>query len=444
MVENKDRLDLIYAEMQKMNTKIVDIEKTASVNQKMIKEKFLYPDDQENSAASHLMRQRFIKSLSVVSIITIILMTMYEVLKQLLHPEISIWESHMITIAFSGMIAPIGAYFAFRKIEALRLKTMEELDNRVKAEKALLRAHDELEEKVNLRTKELSGANASLIKEIEMRRQAEEELRKYAEELLQSKEIMEDSAFKLASLNEKLSKSEKELQNLNASKDKFFSILAHDLKSPFNSLIGSSELLSKEIKELSKKDAKEFADSIYDSAKRIHRLLENLLQWSTFQTGRLDFKPVTFDVCELIHDSISLFKDTAATKGIKIISKVEPDSRVFADIQMINSVTRNLLSNAIKFSHQKSRVKIKAKDQGCSILLSIEDNGVGIDEERIKRIFSAAGNTSTLGTNNEQGTGLGLILCRDFVEKNGGQIIVNSVVGEGTAISFTLPKPSEK
>ncbi|MGD8778142.1 MAG: ATP-binding protein [Ignavibacteria bacterium] len=380
-----------------------------------------------------------ISSLLVVAVITAVLMTIYEYIKTTLHPEMSIWESHSITIAFATIIAPIGAYFAFRKIEFLGQKAQIELVHRKKAQEALKLANEKLESRVEQRTSQLSEANANLQKEINVRKQAEEEIRKYAEELLISKELLEEKARELTRLNSQLAASEKELKETNISKDKFFSILAHDLRSPFTSLLGLSEFLEKEVPSLSKDELQLFVSGISKSAKGVYNLLENLLDWSRVQTERIDFSPEDFSFGEIVQGVVSLNNSNLVKKKINIKTNVSKEDTVHADKKMTETVMRNLISNAIKFSHFKGTVSIKTERFGADFRVSVEDNGIGIEKENIPKLFKIDQQISKLGTDEEKGTGLGLILCKEFVEKNKGKIWVESEFGKGATFVFTLP-----
>lgn len=249
----------------------------------------------------------------------------------------------------------------------------------------------------------------------------------------------------IASQNEKLKKQNNELQELNKTKDKFFSIIAHDLKSPFNSLINLTFLLKERNDKLEDDRKKVLLGAVYQSSTRIYNLLENLLLWSRSQTGRMSYKPELIKINKIIEESISLLQETAQNKNIGIRTQIVPNLIVNADKNMVSIVVNNLLSNAIKFTHPNGEVVIsikKEKTDKRKIRLSITDNGVGISQKNIKKIFRIGENFSTEGTQNEKGTGLGLVLCKEFVEKNNGNIWVKSVENEGTTFYFTLEMPS--
>ncbi|MFZ1289467.1 MAG: PAS domain S-box protein [Melioribacteraceae bacterium] len=273
--------------------------------------------------------------------------------------------------------------------------------------------------------------------------EAEEELRRFVEELQFNKELMEESVAETARLNEMLWDSETRLKELNASKDKFFSIISHDLRSPFTSIIGFAEVMVEDLDNLSKDEIKEFTNSIYKSSKNVQNLLENLLQWSRIQTGRIEFNPINFEINNLINDVMALYQVNAARKKITLVNLVEKQIKVNADKFMIDTVLRNLISNSIKFTPQGGNIKINAEDLGNdNITISISDSGVGIKEEIIDKLFKIDSHITTRGTEKEKGTGLGLILCKEFIEKHNGKIWVESKIEQGSKFKFTLPYKS--
>jgi PAS domain S-box-containing protein len=231
-----------------------------------------------------------------------------------------------------------------------------------------------------------------------------------------------------------------ELQKLNATKDKFFSIIAHDLKSPFNSIMGFSELLVEQITEKNYDGIKKYAAIILESSQRAMDLLMNLMDWSRSQTGRIEFNPEFFEMVEIINETELLFDEIARQKSIGIKKALPRHAPVFADKAMINTVLRNLISNAIKFTKSGGEILISVIEKPDEITVSVKDSGIGIPAGRIDKLFRIDENYSTPGTNNEKGTGLGLILCKEFVEKHNGQIWAESEVGKGSVFSFTLPK----
>ena len=243
----------------------------------------------------------------------------------------------------------------------------------------------------------------------------------------------------LGRLNSQLKDSEEELKSINASKDKFFSIIAHDLRSPFSSLLSFSEFLSEDINELSKDEIKLFADKINEAAKNVFSLLENLLQWSRIQTGKIPMRPTSFNIFYKINQVVSLLSNNAENKKIKVVNQVSPMAVVFADEDMIFSVIQNLLSNAIKFTRQNGNILFHSINKGNEFEISVADNGVGIEDEDLNKLFRIDTHHTTYGTDDEKGTGLGLILCKEMIERNRGKLTVTSKLGEGTTFTFTIP-----
>jgi len=244
---------------------------------------------------------------------------------------------------------------------------------------------------------------------------------------------------KISEANEALRESEKNLMELNATKDKFFSIISHDLKNPFSSLLSISELMVDSFDDAGREDHRAGFRKINQSVKHLLDLLENLLTWSRSQRGRIKYDPVRFNLSNLIRENINLHKILAEKKGIRLIA-LEPDEiYAYGDRDMINSVIRNLVNNALKFTGRDKKVEIKVSSNDQDIEVSIVDEGIGIEQENMEKLFRIDEKFKARGTAGEIGTGLGLIICREFVEKNGGEITVQSQPGEGTTFSFTIP-----
>lgn len=239
---------------------------------------------------------------------------------------------------------------------------------------------------------------------------------------------------------QELQKSQKDLERINQSKDKLFSIISHDLKNPFNTLLNFSELTLKNYQNLPAEKLLDFLDRINKSAKRGYALLENLLHWSQFQTGTIIIHPEEFEIKTKIDETILIFREVAAAKNIIITNNLKENYHVFADEQMITVVIRNLLSNALKFTGKNGSISFSAQELPSQLAITVSDNGVGINQADQIKLFNLNTNYSTTGTENEKGSGLGLVLCREFVEKNGGKIWVESEIGQGCIFSFTIPK----
>jgi PAS domain S-box-containing protein len=238
---------------------------------------------------------------------------------------------------------------------------------------------------------------------------------------------------------EALIQSEEKLRELNATKDKFFSIIAHDLKSPFNSIVGFSDLLVEQVNEKNYEGIEKYAEIIMQSSGRAMNLLMNLMEWSQSQTGRMEFNPIYLDFTKLINEVIILFNDISIQKSIKINKSLPEKVLIFADAAMINTVLRNLISNAIKFTNTGGEINILLEERISEVLISVSDNGIGISNQLIGKLFRIDESYSTSGTNNEKGTGLGLILCKDFINKHNGRIWIESEIGKGSTICFTIP-----
>ena len=234
-----------------------------------------------------------------------------------------------------------------------------------------------------------------------------------------------------------------ELTSLNATKDKFFSIIAHDLKSPFNSIIGFSSLLSRQISEKDYEGIKKYATIIQESSQQALDLLVNLLEWSRSQTGKMLFTPEDVDVAFLISQSVGVLIGAAQQKQIAVHKQMPANLVVRADNAMVNTILRNLISNAIKFTNPGGSIVISAERNAEELLISVADNGVGINQVSIDKLFRIEETYSTLGTQKEKGSGLGLLLCKEFVEKHGGRIWVESEVGKGSTFRFTIPLKKE-
>ena len=238
---------------------------------------------------------------------------------------------------------------------------------------------------------------------------------------------------------ENLRQSEIRLRELNATKDKFFSIISHDLRGPFNSIIGYSDILGEQIRARDYDGIEEYANYIHDSSWRAMDLLTNLLEWSRSQSGRMEFKPENLQIAELIDATIETLIDASLQKSISIERDFRDNITAFADRAMIKTTLRNLISNAIKFTHPHGRIVISASKILNELLITVSDNGVGIDNNTLEKLFRIGESKSSTGTNKETGTGLGMLLCKEFVEKHGGRIWVESKPGKGSKFYFTLP-----
>jgi len=235
-----------------------------------------------------------------------------------------------------------------------------------------------------------------------------------------------------------LKESERRLRHLNSDKDRFISILGHDLKNPFSNILGFSEILTDEIESLNKEEIKEIAKNIIKSAKITTNLLEEILLWAKTQQGKIPFKPQILSFKDICKDTLEMLISNANAKNIPFNCSSEEDIKVFADIEMLKTVLRNLGSNAIKFSKTGGAININAEVNSDNVTISVSDNGNGIPPDDLAKLFNISEVLTTKGTAGETGTGLGLLLCKDFVEKHGGKIWAESEEGKGSKFSFTI------
>ncbi len=239
-------------------------------------------------------------------------------------------------------------------------------------------------------------------------------------------------------VEEALLKSELKLRELNAQKDKFFSIIAHDLRNPFSAIMGLSDLLLSQVSQKDYNDIDEYAALIKQSSHQAMNLLKNLLDWSRAQTGRMDFNPEHFELADLVEENKKFFEVIANQKNITLKTCLPSSIVVFADKQMVSTVFRNLKSNAIKFTRKGGEIIISAEKDADEIRISVSDNGIGIPANRLEKLFRIDESSSTYGTDNEKGTGLGLILCKEFIETHGGKIWAESEEQKSSTFHFTL------
>lgn len=236
-----------------------------------------------------------------------------------------------------------------------------------------------------------------------------------------------------------LAESENKLRELNATKDKFFSIIAHDLKNPLGSFRDVTKLLNDEWNNLNEEDKLEFVNLLKTSAENTYSLLENLLSWSTSQKGTMPFNLALCNLSNITEITIGLLSPLAENKDITIENNIPDELIINADANLITTIIRNLISNAIKFTSSTGKINVNCIVKDKEVRVAINDNGVGMDASTLEKIFRIDGQVTSLGTNQETGTGLGLILCKEFVERHAGRIWAESEVGKGTTFYFTLP-----
>ncbi len=232
-----------------------------------------------------------------------------------------------------------------------------------------------------------------------------------------------------------------ELAELNASKDKFFSIISHDLRSPFNALLGFAQILSENLERYTLTEIQQKVTYIRTAAERLYALLENLLTWSRIQRGALEYIPEPIDLAEIAEDNVTLFAPNAEQKQIHLHNTIQTQTFVYADYSMINTVIRNLTSNALKFTSPGDQIRLSATVAGQLVEVAVSDTGVGIPADILPTLLRIDTHHTQVGTAGEKGTGLGLVLCKELIEKNGGQLWVESEIGKGSTFKFTLPSP---
>jgi len=250
--------------------------------------------------------------------------------------------------------------------------------------------------------------------------------------------------LRLKRANEKLKTANEMLREANAAKDKLFSVIAHDLRGPIGSLCQTVEIMSEAPDDLKRDLQAELLKSLSISVKGVHYLLENLLYWAGSQSGQMPFHPGPVRLSDIVSPNIGLLDSIARSKNIRLISEIMPDSEgqetlIWADREMMEIVVRNLLSNAMKFTPDSGNISISAVRKADEVEVSVRDTGVGIKAENIGRLFHLHDHFSTRGTRSEKGSGLGLLLCKEFTEKNSGRIWVESTEGKGSDFRFTLP-----
>jgi len=304
--------------------------------------------------------------------------------------------------------------------------------------------------RINVLKKERElSQEAMLYKAVEneklVRSQKEElykEVIKRTEEIHNKNEALNQMNEQVVKSNTILSEQAENLEILNASKDKFFSIIAHDLRNPFNTIFGFADLIIKNIDKYDKDKIKELVETIRTSSKNTFTLLENLLTWARMQTGDIEYKPEIIDLRILFMNAVTMVEAQAMQKNITINQAYNNCSEIYGDNNMISTVLRNLLTNAIKYTNDGGLIFISSSHNGHFCEISVKDNGVGIPTQSIEKLFRVDSKFNTKGTSNERGTGLGLILCKEFVEKHGGSIMLKSGEGVGSEFLFTLPVAS--
>lgn len=283
------------------------------------------------------------------------------------------------------------------------------------------------------------------VKEVQIRIKNHLNLANAKKTIIKQKKLLQDFNTQLLEVQSELAQSNQELKKTNFEKNKYFSILAQNLKSPFNGFLGLTKMMAEEIENISLVELKSFSMNMYESAYNLYQLLENLLEWSKMKSDNFDYNPESCLLSFLITQIKDNFSDSAKQKEITIVNDVNDKTFIYADIPMINLVLKNLIYNAIKFSRRGGVVEIGVSEiQNMNKYeIFVKDNGIGISKDMIDKLFKIDGEVSRLGTENELSTGLGLLLCREFVEQHGGNIWVESEIDKGSTFYFTMPKVKE-
>jgi signal transduction histidine kinase len=247
----------------------------------------------------------------------------------------------------------------------------------------------------------------------------------------------------IAEYNDQLIEAEKELTKENKEKDKFFSIIAHDLNSPLMGLVGYIKLINQKYDDINDTKKRAMLGRLLESAESLQALIANLLEWSRSKRGKIQLKPEMLNLADIANDVVMLLSNQSKEKNIEIINSIDNEFLIFADKNMLYTILRNLVSNAVKFSYEGGEILLEAGIRDNDTVFSVADKGMGIDDDGIKKLFRIDSDYSTLGTNNEQGTGLGLILCKEFVDNHNGSIWVESEKGKGSTFYCAFPYKNE-
>jgi PAS domain S-box-containing protein len=290
---------------------------------------------------------------------------------------------------------------------------------------------------------EARPATLNFLTDMTDQRVAEEGLRSYQEHLENLVEArttaLQEEVAERRRVEEQLRETNEQLRQANDSKDTFLTIISHDLRTPFTTLLGYAEMLTEHLDSLSQDHLHEGIWEIRRASERLYALLENLLTWARLQRGNMEHHPVDFDVSAYIRENVALFQSTAEQKQIAITNTVTTSIMAYADTHMMHTVLRNLLSNALKFTPTEGDVKIGARKIQACVYITVADSGIGMHAEEIDHVFHPDERITRRGTAGEKGTGLGLRLCHELIEQNGGTLSVESIPGQGTTFTFTIP-----
>jgi len=340
------------------------------------------------------------------------------------------WGSNEATVKFT-ILPPFYSTWGFRLLGVgliafllwiiLLIRTRQ-----LRSQRVLMAAE------IRQKTDELVASNQELLAQAEYL----DNINKLLEERQQK---VESQSRTLALQTEVLRKNNRDLKQLNFTKDRLFSIIAHDLLNPFTSIMGLSEVFKENYNDMNDKERQEIASTIYLSSGRLFALLQNLLLWARSQTSSIKFDQTTFPILEIIKESTDYLQEQMQKKNQRFELVCDPVMCVYADVDMVKTVIRNLVNNAVKFTNDGGHIKIEVTKDDRFAYVVVSDNGQGMDLAKVTTLFDASNVHSTVGTAGEQGTGLGLLLCKEFVERNKGEIVVTSQKGKGSAFKFSLP-----
>ena len=280
----------------------------------------------------------------------------------------------------------------------------------------IVKRRRKIEQDLNIRLEQLNILNENLMEEIRMRKEAEKKLIEYTEEL----------------------------KNINAAKDRFYSVISHDLKNPFQGLLSYIDLLYEEFDSLPGDTKKEIVKGIRNQSKKIYELLINLLEWTKLQSDKIKIEPTKINLRNKVDEILNLHVASATIKNITLKNEIDSNAIIFVDEYILSTILNNLISNAIKFTEEGGTVTINSIFSSDGVEITVQDTGIGISSDDIQKLFKPDTHFSTKGTYSESGTGLGLLLCKEMIEKHGGNISVESKLNEGSIFKVFFPIKTNK
>jgi len=432
------------------------------------------------------------KKMTMVFIFAVIVLLLFEVTKGWIFSDLTIWKSHIITIVTLSIIATVTIYFFNKGFTHILRDLRKENVERKLSEKALQESEEKLrsimenspdaifmvnphgkyiytnkavtlmlgyssEDMKNKTLADISPPNkieeyygmfktiltkGSLFTEIELLKSDGN----YISTDLNAVLLPDGTVFascrditerKVTTQN--LKESKKKLLRLNADKDRFISILGHDLRNPFGNILGLSEILVEDLRKADISEIEVIANQINATAQNTSVLLDEILVWASTQQGSISSNPQLLNLRDICLNVLEVLKQTASTKNITINYSAPDEIKVYADIDMLKTILRNIISNAIKFTKKDGVISINADKNSVDVRISVSDTGVGISDDNLTKLFDISQIVTTKGTSKENGTGLGLLICKEFVENHGGKIGVESALGKGSDFYFTLP-----